>query len=226
MGAVYKARHKKLDKLVALKLLTSDFMKSAQSVARFEREMKAVGKITHPNIVQAHDAGEIDGTHYLAMELVEGTDLYKLVKQRGLFSVKDACQAVREAALGLHAAHKVGLVHRDIKPSNLLLGANERFSLTDFGLAKLVEQESVITRTIAVLGTPSYMSPEQIEGRAIDHRSDLFSMGVLMYEVFTGRKPFVGDSVIGITYAIMNQPVPPTVMASTTRMVFRSTTLI
>ena len=124
MGAVYTARHTSLDKLVALKLLSADFMRSEKSVIRFKREMKAVGKIDHPNIVRAMDAGEVGGTHYLAMELVEGADLEKVVKERGPFSVKDACKTIRQAALGLHAAHKAGLVHRDIKPSNLLLAKN------------------------------------------------------------------------------------------------------
>ena len=215
MGAVYKARHKKLDKLVALKLLTSDFMKSAQSVARFEREMKAVGKITHPNIVQAHDAGEIDGTHYLAMELVEGTDLYKLVKKRGLFSVKDACQAVREAALGLHAAHKVGLVHRDIKPSNLLQSQSGQIKILDLGLARIGDDDTpheAITSSGQVLGTPDYMAPEQWEDtHTADLRTDLYALGCTLFFLLTGRAPFATDdykSVVKKMAAHVNAPIP------------------
>lgn len=121
MGTVYKALHTKLDKVVALKVLPADAMQNKDAVARFEREMRAVGKLQHPNIVAAHDAGEIEGTHYLVMELVDGADLSTLVRRHGPLPVSEACELVRQAALGLQHAHEHGLVHRDIKPSNLML---------------------------------------------------------------------------------------------------------
>src|SRR5262245_13664627 len=134
MGTVWKARHTKLDKLVALKLLPPHLMTDPEAVSRFEREMKAVGKLEHPHIVRAMDAGQADGIHYLVMEYIEGTDLSRLVKTRGPRSVADACQMVRHAALGLAHAHEHGLVHRDIKPSNLLLSKKGLVKILDLGL--------------------------------------------------------------------------------------------
>lgn len=215
MGSVYKARHKNLDKLVALKLLPSDLMRTEQSVARFKREMKAVGKITHQNIVQAFDAGEIGGTHYLAMELVEGTDLQKLVKDRGTLSVKDACKAIRQSALGLDAAHKVGLVHRDIKPSNLLLAKNGQIKVLDLGLASIGDDgtpHEAITSSGQVLGTPDYMAPEQWEDtHTADLRTDLYAFGCTLFYLLTGRAPYATDefkSVIKKMTAHVNAPIP------------------
>src|SRR5690606_13492072 len=120
MGAVYKARHTKLDKIVAIKVLPAERMKDKGAVARFEREMRAVGKLEHPNIVRAMDAGEAGGMHYLVMEYVQGVDLSQLVKQRGPLPIADACELIRQAAVGLDEAHDNGMVHRDIKPSNIM----------------------------------------------------------------------------------------------------------
>lgn len=214
MGAVYKARHINLDKLVALKLLRPDFMQSDQSVARFKREMKAVGKISHPHIVQAFDAGQINGTHYLTMELVVGTDLHHLVKQRGPLPVKDACKAIRQAALGLHAAHKEGLVHRDIKPSNLLLAKNGQIKILDLGLALIGDgtPHEAITSTGQVLGTPDYMAPEQWEDtHATDLRTDLYALGCTLFYLLTGRAPYATDeykSVVKKMSGHVNAPIP------------------
>ena len=166
MGAVYKAQHEHLDRLVAIKVLPSQLTAHADAVARFKGEMKAVGKLEHPHIVQAHDAGEIGGVHYLAMEYVDGSDLTQLVRERGPLSVANACKAIRHAVLGLVAAHQAGLIHRDIKPSNLLVGKNGQIKLLDLGLARLAgqaEQVTELTTAGQTLGTPDYMAPEQWE---------------------------------------------------------------
>ncbi len=197
MGAVYKATHIKLDKVVALKVLSPQVTfkrMPSDAVTRFEREMRAVGKLNHPHIVQAHDAGELHGTHYLAMEFVDGADLQKLVKDRGPLSVVNACEAIRQSALALAAAHAAGLVHRDIKPSNLLMGKNGQIKVLDLGLALLSEDTHAsadLTTAGQSFGTPDYMAPEQWEdAHAADARTDLYALGCTLYFLLVGHPPF------------------------------------
>lgn len=169
MGTVWKAFHTRLKKPVALKVLSAHLLRDPALVARFEREMEAVGKVDHPAIVRAMDAGDIDGTHYLVMEYVEGTDFGELVKAKGARTVRDACEMVRQAAVGLAYAHKNGLVHRDIKPSNLFLTKDGKVKVLDLGLARLqgeglgADPGAGLTSTGQILGTPDYMAPEQWE---------------------------------------------------------------
>ena len=144
MGAVYKARHRKLDRIVALKLLPEISFREPQALERFEREMKAIGKLDHPNIVKALDADEVEGTHFLVMEYVDGIDLGQLLKKSGPPSIASACELVRQAALGLQAVHKAGLVHRDIKPSNLLVDESGTVRILDLGLALLETDQEVV----------------------------------------------------------------------------------
>lgn len=197
MGAVYQAMHTRLDKVVALKVLPSQVTRHQAVVARFEREMRAVGKLEHPHIVRAMDAGEIDGTHYLAMEYVEGTDLAELVKSRGPLSVVNSCKAIRQAALALAAAHAAGLVHRDLKPANLLVGKNGQIKLLDLGLARLADdpaEPSELTSAGQAFGTPDFMAPEQWEdAHTTDARADLYALGCTLYYVLTGRPPYGGE---------------------------------
>ena len=194
MGIVYRARHLQLERIVAVKILHDSRLDSPEAVERFQREMKAVGKLNHPNIVQATDAGQVDGRHYLAMEYVAGETLSCALRNRRRFSARRSCELTREVARGLQHAHQRGLVHRDIKPSNILLDSKERARITDFGLAL---QEDDSTDDLAYAGTPAYMSPEQArgEGHRVDGRSDVFSVGAVFYRLLTGRQPFEGPDV-------------------------------
>ena len=181
MGAVYKAVHTKLDKTVAVKILPADRLQDDEAVARFEREMKAVGKLDDPHIVRATDAGEADGTHFLVMEYVEGEDLGEILERYGPLGLPEACEVIRQAASGLQHAHEHGLVHRDIKPSNLMLTAKGDVKLLDLGLALLDAEEDApreLTHTGNIMGTVDYISPEQIrDTHNVDIRTDLYSLG-------------------------------------------------
>ncbi len=193
MGAVYQAVHTKLDKVVAIKLLSPQSGLEAVAVERFEREMKAVGKLEHINIVRAMDAGEADGYHFLVMEYVEGRDVSQWVKARGPFSVGQACEIIRQSALGLHEAHSLGLVHRDIKPSNLFLTSKGVVKILDLGLARLAEGtfNHELTQSGQCMGTPDYMAPEQwTNARDVDGRTDLYALGCTLFHLMTGRPPY------------------------------------
>ncbi len=217
MGAVYKARHAKLDRMVAIKLLPAEQTKDAAAVvARFEREMQAIGRLNHPNVVHALDAGEADGTHFLVMEYVDGVDLSRLVKRHGPLQVPDACELVRQAAIGLQYAHENGLIHRDIKPSNMMLAVSNQRSafsdqnfairnpksaiakILDLGLTLLEDSgdlhepaKSRMTSSGQVMGTLEYMAPEQCtDSRDVDARTDVYSLGATLYKLLSGEAPF------------------------------------
>jgi serine/threonine protein kinase len=194
MGTVYKALHVLLMKVVALKVLPSERMNHAEAVTRFQREMKAVGRLNHPNIVQASDAGESDGTYYLVMEFVEGIDLSSLIASRGALPLADACELARQAALGLQHAHEHGLVHRDLKPSNLMLTLSGTVKMLDLGLARFCNEGStsnLLTDPGQVMGTADYMAPEQAFGmHPVDIRADIYSLGCTLYHLLAGNPPF------------------------------------
>jgi serine/threonine protein kinase len=196
MGEVYKARHRHLDKLVALKLLPAASHGSREMIARFQREMKAVGALDHPHVVEAYDAGEESGVIYLAMKLIEGSDLERFVMQRGPLPINEACELVRQAALGLHYLHQRGLVHRDVKPSNLIRTPDGTVKVLDLGLARWcaeVETGHFLTGLGQMMGTPDYLAPEQIENAAdADARADLYGLGGTLFYLLIGRAPF-GD---------------------------------
>ncbi len=197
MGAVYKALHTKLDRVVALKVLPKGRIDSEHAVARFEREMKAVGRLSHPNIVQAHDAREIDGQHFLVMEYVDGQDLNELVRCIGPMPVADACEMTRQAALALQCAHEHGLVHRDVKPSNLMITSGGQIKLLDLGLARFQAEDAPAGREVTAagqtMGTPDYMAPEQIaDTHTVDIRADIYALGCTFYKLLAGRPPFSG----------------------------------
>jgi serine/threonine protein kinase len=170
MGHVYKAQHKLMKRVVALKVLPSAMMKTPEAVQRFQREVEVAAKLEHPNIVTAHDADEADGVHFLVMQHVKGSDLAVLIRKQGTLSVTKALDYLIQAGRGLDYAHAQGVVHRDIKPSNLLLDNSGHVWIADFGLAR-IEDESQLTRTGDILGTLHYMSPEQATGERVDARS-------------------------------------------------------
>lgn len=196
MGAVYKAVHTRLDKVVALKFLLKTDQADDSAIDRFEREMKAVGRLNHPNLIQAYDAREIDGTRFLVTEYVEGLDLEGLLQRGGPLPIADACELCRQAALGLQAIYEHGMVHRDIKPSNLMLTCQGVVKVLDLGLARARPAAATgNTLTVAgqLMGTPDYMAPEQASDcHAADIRADLYSLGCTLYELLTGEVVF-GD---------------------------------
>jgi len=196
MGAVYKALHTRLDRVVALKVLPTQRLGNEQAVARFSREMKAVGKLDHPNIVRATDAGEAEGTHYLVMELVDGLDLSQFVKQVGPPKIADACELIRQAAVGLQHAHEHDLVHRDVKPSNLMLTPGGVVKILDLGLALLHAEPGgeEVTSTGQAMGTADYMAPEQtFDSHSVDIRADVYSLGCTLYKLLCGQAPFASE---------------------------------
>ncbi|MDA1214752.1 MAG: serine/threonine-protein kinase, partial [Planctomycetota bacterium] len=196
MGTVYKGIHPQLEKVVAIKLLKADLSKDQNAVARFQREMKAVGRLDHPNIVRATDAGTADGHMFLVMEYVDGVDLRSLVDMGGPLSVPDACELIRQSAVGLYHAHEHGLVHRDIKPNNIRLSRQGYAKILDLGLARATWDEGPggegqLTQTSQICGTYDYMPPEQWEStHQVDHRGDIYSLGCTFYFLLTGHAPF------------------------------------
>jgi serine/threonine protein kinase/formylglycine-generating enzyme required for sulfatase activity/WD40 repeat protein len=217
MGAVWKARHTRLDKVVAIKLLAPQCMGSDAAVSRFRREIRAVGMLEHPHIVRALDAGEVAGSHYLVMEYVEGTDLGQLIKKQGPRKPIDACELVRQAAVGLAHAHKAGLIHRDIKPSNLLLTKDRKVKVLDLGLARLQDDNGAslseeLTGQGQVLGTPDFMSPEQWDDtHAVDGRADLYALGCTLFYLLVGRAPYADErhtSLTGKMRGHVSDPIP------------------
>jgi serine/threonine protein kinase len=194
MGAVYKAIHTRLGKIVALKLLPMDLGQGMEAIARFEREMQAAGRVNHPNLVHATDAGECDGIPYLVMEYLNGVDLASLVRSVNPLPVAVACELARQTALGLQHVYEQGLVHRDVKPSNLMLGRDGIVRLLDLGLARVYERRrEKLTSHGQVLGTLDYLAPEQAgDAGEADIRADLYSLGCTLYHLLTGRPPFAG----------------------------------
>ncbi len=208
---VYEAMDIGLNRRLAIKELNIAPGMTGQArrerVERFEREAHATSRLQHPNIVTIYDHWEENGRHFIAMEYLDGQTLRDVMQARGALPLKDAINIAAQTLSALAHAHDRKVIHRDIKPDNIFVLPGGHVKLTDFGIARLTEQPA-LTSNGQVFGTPSYMSPEQIEGKHIDYRSDLFSVGVLLYEMLAGRKPFTGDSVISITYAIMNAPAP------------------
>lgn len=199
MGYVYRALQKSLDRHVAVKLLPLQLIEDAAYVERFQLEAKAIARLSHPNVVQVFDAGQEGGYYYIIMELVEGGTLKELIARRRLPSVLEITDFLEQSAMGLGAAHQRGIVHRDVKPGNIMFTADRRVKVTDFGLAKAVREESQdITRTGEVVGTPAYMSPEQCQAGAVDHRSDVYSLGAAIFHFAVGKPPFSADGAVQV----------------------------
>src|SRR5688572_21297200 len=218
MGEVYLARDTKLDRMCALKLLPWHFLADADRIARFRREARALSSLNHPNLITIYEVGEAHGLHFIATEFVEGETLSSL---RSKLSVKELLSIMGQVAEALAAAHQSGVVHRDIKPDNVMVRPDGYVKVLDFGLVKLTEMTSgridaANTELGVAMGTLSYMSPEQAAGEPVDHRTDIWSLGVVLYELVTGQKPFTGDSRQATINAILsNELVAPSVLSPT-----------
>ncbi len=215
MGIVYLAKDPLIGRLVALKTIRpsahADDEDTREFQLRFQREAQAAGILNHPSIVTVHDIGqdEPSGMSFIAMEYVEGQNLKEVLAQGRPLSFEQAGDICAQVAEGLDFAHAKGIVHRDVKPANIILLEGNRAKITDFGIAKITSGVANLTTTGQFLGTPNYMAPEQIKGTPVDGRSDIFSLGICLYECLTHRKPFGGDSLTSISYKIVHEPFPP-----------------
>ncbi len=220
MGEVFLAEDVRLDRKVAVKFLNDEFSKDADKLNRFVQEAKAASALNHPNIITVYDIGESEGMNYIAAEFIDGETLRERMKKRLTFD--ETLSISIQTAEALSAAHQAGIVHRDIKPENVMIRPDGYVKVLDFGLAKLSEQNAaakadaedstkklVKTNPGVVMGTASYMSPEQARGKEVDARSDVFSFGVMMYEILAGQTPFQGETMMDVISAIMNSEPPP-----------------
>jgi serine/threonine protein kinase len=217
MGEVYRATDTKLGREIALKILPSDMACDPERLARFQREARTVAVLNHPNIVTIYSVEEAEGIHFLTMELVEGQSLDRRITEGGM-PVEQILEIAGALGEALAAVHEKGIVHRDLKPANVMVTHDGYVKALDFGLAKKDQADcsdatltsAHQTRAGIVMGTPAYMSPEQITGRPLDHRSDIFSLGVMLHEMATGQRPFVGRSSAELSSAILRDTPPLT----------------
>ena len=210
MGVVYKAVDPLIDRTVAIKTINLDLSKEELEnfEKRFQREVQSAGKLNHPNIVTVYDVGRTEGVAYMAMEFLEGKELREILDSGVVLPIEKISHIASQVAEGLGFAHERGIVHRDVKPANVMVMKNGLVKITDFGIAQM----SSASRTMSgmVMGSPKYMSPEQVVGQAVDGRSDIFSLAVVLYEMLTGKTPFSGDNISAIMYQILNdEPIPP-----------------
>ena len=210
MGVVYKAKDPLIDRVVAIKTINLGLAldEKDEYEGRFYQEAKAAGRLNHPNIVTIYDVGKSGDVAYIAMEFLEGRELRDIMNDGERLPVDQVLDIVAQVALGLAYAHEHGIVHRDVKPSNIMVVRDCHVKITDFGIARMASA-AVRTQTGMVLGSPKYMSPEQVMGKNIDQRSDIFSLGVMLYEMLTGQAPFSGENVNAIMYQTLNAAPPP-----------------
>lgn len=208
MATVFKARQHALDRYVAVKVLPDYHARDPIFKERFRREAQAVAKLDHPNIVQIYLFGEEDNITYIIMQYVDGGTLKDKLKQSGPLPVGEAIKVVIQAAEGLGAAHEHGIIHRDVKPANMLLRKDGHLLLSDFGIVKILEGTTNLTRVGTGIGTPQYMSPEQGTGQPVDASSDIYSLGIVLFHCLTGRVPFNADNPLSITVKHLNEPLP------------------
>jgi serine/threonine-protein kinase len=212
MGMVYKGLDPAIDRPVALKTIRLDNIVNSSEMhelkERLDREAKAAGQLSHPNIVTIYDVGEEQSMQYIAMEFLDGNTLEALIDNKQQWDYKTLCKLMIQICEALDFAHERGIVHRDIKPANIMMLDGDRVKVMDFGIARL--DQSNMTQSGVALGTPNYISPEQLKGQGIDRRSDIFSLGVVFYEMLTQQKPFKGDTISALIYSILhtNPPAP------------------
>lgn len=213
MADVWVAEDRLLGRRVAVKILHGEFANSEAFVERFRREAQAAANLTHPNIVAIHDWGEDDGTYFMVMELIQGRNLRDVLRSEGALLPRRVAEIGVEVATALAVAHEQGISHRDVKQANVLLASDGAVKVADFGIARAWDDSEQLTRTGAVIGTATYFSPEQAQGRVADARSDLYSLGVVMYELLVGRPPFSGESPVAVAYQhVQEPPTPPSTL--------------
>jgi len=212
MGMVYKAHDRMLDETVAIKVLRSEFANTTEMAKRFLSEIKLARKVSHRNVCRIHEYGEDNGIRYISMEFVEGTDLKQMLRDGGGLDPNDAFEVAIQVADGLQAIHEVGIIHRDLKTPNIMRDPRGVIRLMDFGIAKIAGMDhgsgGALTSAGQIMGTPEYMSPEQCLGEKIDHRSDIYALGIVDYEIFTGQVPFRGDTPVATLFKHLQDPVP------------------
>lgn len=205
MGLVYKAKDNELDEIVALKILPDDLSNNPEAIKRFKQEARSARKLSHPNIVRIHDIGEEMGRKYISMEFVDGADLKVILKKKRKLDPATVIVYGKQMCQALGYAHKLGIIHRDVKPANIMINKDNQVKVTDFGIAKVIESADA-TIAGAIIGTPLYMSPEQVQGKPVDNRADIYSLGVLLYELISGRPPFTSGD---LAYQHINVEPPP-----------------
>jgi eukaryotic-like serine/threonine-protein kinase len=211
MSSVYKAHDSLLERNVALKVLHEQYTSDDEFVERFKREARAVAQLSHPNIVTVIDRGEDGGKQYIVFEYIDGENLKELVVRSGRLPLRDALELTLQVARGLAFAHDQGLVHRDVKPQNVLLNGDGRAKVTDFGIARSLDVEHGVTQTGTVLGTTNYIAPEQASGQPVDAQTDVYSLGVVLYELLAGDVPFPGENFVAVAMKHVNEP-PPNIL--------------
>jgi tRNA A-37 threonylcarbamoyl transferase component Bud32 len=208
MSTVYKAHDTLLERNVALKILHQQYNEDEDFVERFKREARSVAQLQHPNIVTVIDRGEEDGRQYIVFEYIDGENLKELVVRKGRLDVREALEIALEIARGLGFAHDHGLVHRDVKPQNVLLNGDGGAKVTDFGIARSLDVDRGVTQTGTVLGTSNYIAPEQASGQPVDAHTDVYSLGVVLYEMLTGELPFPGEHFVAVAMKHIQEPSP------------------
>ncbi len=209
MGDVYKAIQEPLGRTVALKLLADQGSANDEAIARFETEARAIARLNHNNIVSLYEFGQENGIHFFAMQFVDGSTLDQILQKKKTLPVYIVMDFAKQICRGLLYAHRQGIIHRDIKPHNILITRDGTCLISDFGIAQIA-RENRITLTGIAIGTPEYMSPEQAKGEELDHQTDIYSLGILLYEMLTGNPPFTGKNPVSVAYnQVHNQPIPP-----------------
>lgn len=206
MGVVYEGRDPSIGRRVAIKTCRPDVLQTSireELLKRFDRELRTAGSVQHPNVITIYDVGEHAGYPYIAMEYVDGCDVRDVLDNRHDYAVSSLVEIAAKLCEGLHAAHEHGIVHRDVKPANILLAKNGGVKIADFGIAKIPDSD--LTLDGAIVGTPQYMSPEQFLGNPLDGRADLFAVGIILYELLTGVKPFPGDTVSTVMHQVLKK---------------------